>query len=215
MRAILGIVLLSVLFTFGGCKKDPPLAEGYTQVTGRVLLRGTNHAATTEKVVIKAYREYADPNAGLWGNIVELVAETTTDASGSYSIGFEANLDRQDQFFLRLESPLENHYNPANHKHYVYAGKKQEVNLFYTANAWLRLHFKNVNYQAGDRLRVGLGGGTVLEYFGPADQQHVHKVGGNTHFELPYAIRRNDVSTLIIDTIFAPAFDTTYHLIEY
>jgi len=110
---------------------------------------------------------------------------------------------------------IPNHFDPGgNNWIYFEPGQKQELKLNYTPFAWLRLHVRNVSQQPGDLIRIGLGG-RVLEYYGTANQQFIHKAGGNINLEFPYTVIRNGIKSQTIETVYLPGFDTTYHLIEY
>lgn len=210
------LLLLITVCVASSCRKAEPVEpSNTTEVYGKVLLRGTNHKATSEPCVIKAYHRYPIENV-LFGSDVVEVGRGVTDTEGNYRFRFENPPNSEyGSFYIRLETEIENHFRPEKHEYRIELGKSQSVELFYTANAWLKLHYKNVNPEVGDVVRSNLGGGVLLQYFGPADQQYIHKVGGNVDFEFSYTVIRNGVPTQTIYPIFAPAFDTIYHLIEY
>lgn len=206
--------LLLLCATLACTKNDtpePPTRE--TEVYGRIVLRGTNHKATNFPCTIRAYHTYGTDV--LWVNKTVKVAETVTDTNGYFSVKFTAaNLDKFG-YFIRLETPLANHYNPTDMQHRIQPGQKQELNLNYTPYAWLKLRTKNVNPQVNDRLFVYLGGGKEYFIWGPVEANLTLKMAGNATNQLGCSLRRGDSIYNLSFSIFLPAFDTTDYYLEY
>lgn len=72
-----------------------------------------------------------------------------------------------------------------------------------------------MNPQPGDEIRISLGAGVWLKYSGFVDVQEIYLRGGNTYFSFPISIDRNGQTTSYRDSVYLPAWDTTYHKIEY
>ena len=210
------LLLLITLSVASSCRKAEPVEpSNTTEVYGRVLLRGTNHKATSEPCVIKAYHRYGASGV-LFGSVIDQVGEGVTDTEGNFRFSFKNPPNSEyGSFYIRLETEIENHFRPNKHDYRIKLGESQQLNLEYVPFAWMRFHFRNAHPQPGDIFRTRLGTGDLIELFGPADKQYIHNVGGNTSFEFSYAVVRNGTPILYKDTLFAPAFDTTYHLIEY
>jgi len=212
-RWLAALLLLSATLA---CSKDdtpePPSRE--TEVYGRIVLRGTNHKATSFPCTLRAYPRYHDPD-GLWVWKTELLSETTTDTNGFFKMQFTAPTLAQSGYFIRLETPLANHYNPTDMQHNIQPGQKQELNLNYTPYAWLKLRTKNVNPQVGDKLRVYLGSGQEHVIWGPVQAELVILRSGNATNEIACALSRGDSIYNLSFNIFLPAFDTTEYYLEY
>jgi hypothetical protein len=206
--------LLLLCATLACTKNDtpePPTHE--TEVYGRIVLRGTNHKATNFPCTIRAYHTYGTDV--LWVNKTVKVAETVTDTNGYFSVKFTAaNLDKFG-YFIRLETPLANHYNPTDMQHRIQPGQKQELNLNYTPYAWLKLRTKNVNPQVGDKLTVYLFGGEEYIIWGPVEAELTILRPGNVTNEIPTYLTRNGLGSILSFNIFLPAFDTTDYYLEY
>lgn len=210
----LGVLLL---YSITACKKEKAVepATLETTVYGRVVLRGTEQKATNKQVVIKAYKHISDWFGGPSG---KLVVETTSDTNGNYSFSFRAE-SLETRYFLIMQTVIPNHFDPGG-SNWIYfkPGQKQELQLRYIPHAWLRLHVRNVNpIFPGEEIRIYLGGGELYKLYGPVNHMFtVGPKGGNGTFIVSSGLRRAD--TLVInreDTMYLPAFDTTYHLIEY
>lgn len=207
--------LLLLCATLACTKNDtpePPTRE--TEVYGRIVLRGTNHKATNFPCIIRAYRRYHVPD-GLWVWKTELLSETTTDTNGYFNIQFTAPTLAQSGYFIRLETPLANHYNPTDMQHGIQPGQKQELNLNYTPYAWLKLRTKNVNPQVGDKFTLDNGNGERYVIWGPVEAELTVLRPGNVNNEIYCHLIRNGVGNILDFNIFLPAFDTTDYYLEY
>jgi len=211
-RWLAALLLLSATLA---CTKDdtPEPSSRETEVYGRIVLRGTNHKATNFPCIVRAYHTFGTDV--LWVNKTVKVAETLTDSNGYYSLQFTAaNLDKFG-YFIRLETPLANHYNPTHRQYQIQPGQKQELNLNYTPYAWLKLRTKNVNPQVGDKLTVDNGNGERYVIWGPVEANLVLLMAGNATNEVPTFLTRNNTGLKLSFNIFLPAFDTTEYYLEY
>ena len=214
MKALHLCLGMLLLYSVTACQKDkiaqPATLE--TTVYGRVVLRGTEQKATNKNVVIKAYKYVSVWFGGAHG---ELVAETTTDTNGNYSFSFTAE-SLETKYFLIMSTVIPNHFDPGGNNWIFFdSGKRQELKLTYTPYAWLRLHVRNINPKPGDRLNVYFGGGIDYDIWGPVERQIIHLSGGNSNRNVSCALYRDGIWNSLNFSIYLPAFDTTYHLIEY
>ena len=196
------------------CEKEAPQLE--TKVSGKVVTNNTNDFPGDTALPI----ELVEMTGGSGLGVGEKVRQTKyTDENGHFSFTFTAD-DYQDAWFVRVPHthtpPL--HYDMSTAGGVpVKVGEVQDINIELRSMAWLKLHVKNINPQPGDIIRISLGAGEVLQYFGNADEVYISKISGNTtEMSFPYAIERNGATNLYRDTVGEiPAFDTTYHLLEY
>jgi hypothetical protein len=206
--------LLLLCATLACTKNDTPEpTTRETEVYGRIVLRGTNHKATNFPCIVRAYHYYATD----WGSFKQVkIAETLTDTNGYYSLKFTASSSGPTGiYFIRLETPLANHYNPTDMRHGIQPGQKQELNLNYTPYAWLKLRTKNVNPQVGDKFTLDNGNGERYVIWGPVEAELTVLRPGNVNNEIYCHLIRNGVGNILDFNIFLPAFDTTDYYLEY
>jgi len=209
-RWLAALLLLSATLA---CTKDdtpePPSRE--TEVYGRIVLRGTNHKATNFPCTIRAYYYYPVD----WGSYRrDTMAVTTTDTNGYYRLKFTAPKLDNAGFFIRLETPLANHYNPTDMQHNIRAGQKQELNLNYTPYAWLRIHVNNISPAVNDEFTVHWGSES-FKFYGPITWSIKVLGAGNATNIIYYNLRRNGIHLPDTTHVYLTAFDTTHYYLEY
>ncbi|TVQ75961.1 MAG: hypothetical protein EA358_10580 [Flavobacteriales bacterium] len=99
--------------------------------------------------------------------------------------------------------------------YFINVGEHQTQNIYLSPHAWLKLHIENVNPQPGDRIRLSRGEGVMYDYFGSVNEIKLELRRGNADHIISYSVFRNNDVNQYFDTVFLPAFDTTYHKIEY
>jgi len=207
----LGVLLFCSII---GCKKEKPAppATLETTVYGRVVLRGTELKTTNKPCTIRAYREYYTS----WvDKEKKLMGETQTDTNGYYKLSFKADNLEKFEYHIELQTDIENHFSPKAGKHQIQPGQKQELQLTYTAYAWIRLHTKNINPHVNDKLTISLGGGERYDIWGPVERQNIFLRAGNVNNEISCWLTRQDTTYNLTFNILLPAFDTTYYYLEY
>ncbi|MCC5918124.1 MAG: hypothetical protein JJU02_12465 [Cryomorphaceae bacterium] len=183
-----------------------------TFVEGRVLTHGTTNPPTTQPMPLKLMYE---ETTSIFGGREITVDETTTDETGYYSFSFTAH-NHYTRYFVRLMQGAGKHHGPSFlNYHYLETGKHQTRNIYLSPHAWLKLHIENVNPQPGDIFTVNWGGGVYLQYFGAVNEIEIIQGGGNINRIITFNLKRNNEYLIIKDTVWMPAFDTTYHKIEY
>lgn len=207
---------LLLLFTgllLWGC--EPVERQYETGVSGRVLTNNTQDFPGDTALPVELVEFIG--GSGLSGG--EAVRQTHyTDELGHFSFSFTAD-NTGDKWYIRVPHthtpPL--HYNMSTAGGVpVKVGENQNINIELRPVAWLKLHVKNINPQLGDMIRISLGGGEVLQYFGNTDIHYISKLVGNGRIIFPYTVERNNIKEQFFDTVsFLTAFDTTYHLLEY
>ena len=201
MGIIMGIALLA-------CSKEERIEAS---VEGRVTTYGSNDAASKEPVTIELAQLTA---RGVLAGGQKLVATTETNSDGYFRFEWTAE---DVTHYLRVKSgdtpPLHYAMTPVGFK--FQPGKNITKNIELTALAWVRLRVINTDPQPGDLFSVNFGGGYSPNFYGPADEEFIADIGANFYKKLHINLRRNDEWHIWTDSVYAPAFDTVYHTIEY
>lgn len=187
-----------------------------TFVEGRVLVTGTDQKATSEEMKVNLYREIARGNGLIGGLGEKLVSEGSTDSNGYFYFDFTAENDHS-RHYIRI--PYAQSTPPLFHRNesstYIDIGKHQTRNIYLSPHAWLKLHIKNVNPQPGDVFYVNWNSFDYHEFYGAVNEKIILMGGGNINRVATFHLKRHGEFYLIKDTIWLPAWDTTYHIIEY
>jgi len=203
MKLLKTIVTLTVLILTSSCTKD----NYVTTVYGHVYTKGTTNYPGNGSTELGV-----QVNNG--SNAFDYVGKFMTDANGYYSYTFNAN---QYKFYhVVATQSFANHWHP-----YSYSGKgiqisaNQQIDLIIAPHAYLQLHVRNqINPQIGDNLYLNWGDNTHLDVYADFDETIIKKFWGNSNYIFAGAFYRNGLKYDINDTIYLPAFDTTYFLID-
>ncbi len=203
-------ILFCLATVFVACEKEPAIK---TTVYGRVVTYGTSDYPSDTLLPV----ELVETTGGSGLGVGEIVRQTKyTDDLGNFSFSFTAG-NRQDLFWVRVPHthtpPM--HYDMSTHGGFnVPVGKVSNVNIVLKPVAWIELHVRNVNPKPGDILFVNWGG-FPPEFHGMADDTVILSGGGNSNIPISLTLYRDGNWNNFKDTVFLPAFDTTYHLLEY
>ncbi|MCC5918123.1 MAG: hypothetical protein JJU02_12460 [Cryomorphaceae bacterium] len=218
MKKLIILLPLALLYSCSLFEKEEE-KEGKnleTFVEGRVLTLGTDQKVTSEEIQVNLCRQIARGGALFGGMGEKIIQEGKTDSNGYFYFDFTAE-SHTASHYLRIP-----HSQTAPDKHFFNAlqqpieiGVHQTRNIFLSPHAWLKLHIENVNPQPGDEIWINFGGGVEDRYFGHVNVTKIYLLGGNINRSFPYRVYRNNGQTLFRDTVWLPAFDTTYHKIEY
>ena len=208
MKTLHLFLLLLAITTLACCKKD----KYETTITGHVYTHGTTDFPGEQPLKILLIEETG--GSGLSAG-ERVKANTYTDNNGYYKFEFESDNSRH---WVRIDDdytpPM--HFTPNNSNGaLVNIGSNQTLNLSLTPFAWLELHVENVNPQVGDVLSLTWNGSYSRDFIGPANEHVVLKTAGNINRSFVLTLFRNSISSVWRDTVWLPAFDTTYHKIEY
>lgn len=169
---------LLLLFTgllLWGC--EPVERQYETSVSGRVLTNNTQNFPGDTALPVELVEFIG--GSGLSGG--EAVRQTHyTDVQGHFSFSFITD-NTDDNWYIRVPHT----HTPSLHRSMstaggrpVTVGQNQIINLILAPYAWVQLHVKNINHQAGDMISVNWGNGVSPNFYGPANDTILIRGGG-------------------------------------
>lgn len=206
------MALLIVLGIICGCNKEKQIiAQATTKVVGRVLIKGTELPASQYPLTVRAFKQTDFHSTGAG----QLVAETKTDSLGRYRLQFE-NREATARHYLTLQAELAGHFAPNQRRFYIETGRNQQCDLFYTPQAWLKLHIRHQAALPGDELRLYMGGQELYTFKGKIDKVLIcGPKPGNTPLLITSGLRRaGELQFSRADTLYLSAYDTSYQLLS-
>lgn len=220
MKRLIPILVL-VLIQFTACTKEKtkPTPPSYlTELEGRVIRHGTNHAPTDSPIMLVLYESTG--THGGWHLDYQALDTIYTDSAGYYKYSFHANPKKNSpgDYFVVPKTVIPQHYqlsddpNSSNAK-YLAIGQKHQINWSYFPHAWLRLHVKNINPQFGDILSISIL--SDYTFWGPIENEVIFRAVGNAICRPASNLYRNGSWQPLPFEVFIPAFDTAYYYLEY
>lgn len=204
------LILLAIsLAALTACKKE---YNGTTTVYGHVYTKGTTNfpGDTALQMGIEVYNPGGIGSGGVWSYVDKFY----TNNQGYYSFTFNATEGKS--YRVRAAEGVANHWPPFDYCFaYIKEGQSQNLNLELAPHAYLQLHVRNkINPQIGDVLYINWGGGEHSYFYADFEDTVIRKEWGNSNFPLSAAIKRNNEYFDLDTTIYLPAFDTTYYLLD-
>jgi hypothetical protein len=212
MKSSYRVALLLVLGILCGCNKEKQIiVPATTEVSGRVLIKGTARQASQYPVTVRVYKQ-TDPKNTAVG---QLVAETKTDSLGRYRLHFE-RCDANTRYYLRLYAEIAQHFAPDEQRVYLETGENQCHDLYYIPQAWLKLHIRRNNALPEEELRIYVGGKELYTFKGKTDEiLFCGPKPGNTALLITSGLRRSGTLQFSrADTLYLAAYDTSYQLLN-
>ncbi len=202
------ILLIPLVLLLTRCRKDDKTT--FIKTSGKVLEFGSNKPIKNAKVGI--YEEGGEFLGSTW---TKLVDTTRTDATGFYHFDI-GDLDKGSSFFISAAADKYYTYDPNN-----YLVTKQEVlnnDIVLDPFAWIKVHVKNVSpFDDRDSLILGNVVGTIpsIQVGKKIELNFINKVTGNRNMQADWAVRKNGIGRVYLDTIKINAHDTLNYEILY
>lgn len=220
MKPIPLLVWAVSLYCLTACTKEKtkPAPPSYlTEMEGRVIRHGTNHAPTDSPIMLVLYES---TYIGVFGADYRVIDTIYTDSAGYYKYSFNANPKKNGliDYYIIPKTVVSQHFpltdeQYSSNRKYLKIGQNHQIDWSYYPYAWLRLHTKNINPQVNDRLRIDWGQGefTIL---GPVERENILLAAGGSN-QIGCWLTRNDSIFNLSFSVIIPAFDTTYFYLEY
>ncbi len=206
-------ILLQIAFSSCSKKAQP------TSITGRVYTRNTDIGHEG----LRVWLEVNDGGAGALGGggsgYNGLVAETTTDEFGYYSINHKCYPDRS--YYLHLEGSIPNHWSGNWSARQVWPGNPQDLSYKVSPFGYLNIRFKSLHPPISIEDVVGWNFVTLAQpdygaYVGGAfDFIETVRVLGNYDNIVKLSYIKNNTSVSVYDTIYVSTDDTAYYEFIY
>ena len=203
------ISLLTAAILLVGCTKEN---QGETTVYGYVYTKGTNQYPSDSATELGI--QYYASSGGVIGGGWNYLEKFETNDQGYYSYTF--NAQEGERYRIVANKGFANHYHPYSYSPVSIAnGSNQQIDLEIAPYAYLQLHVRNkIDPQIGDELRVNWGGGQWNSWNADFNDTVLRLDWGNTNLNLTAFFYRDQQQHKLFDTIYLPAFDTTYYLID-
>ncbi len=198
-------LLLFALFC--SCKPDPPLVTKLNQG----IVDGTVRDATTLEPIPFAtvILFHGRSDGSLFGCCpTSPIAETIADSTGAFHFDFEF----EPGYFYTCNGVAELYFQPTletDVDYFVTEGYNVEV--FLDPKAYLQIHYANIPPSSPSDI-LGVNGYVTDVLYGLIDSNIIYAVNGNFWNEIYWAEGYNPTNA---DTIYCPAFDTSYFEIFY
>ena len=208
MKQLLFISTTILLLTTS-CKKE---YQGETTVYGYVYTKGTNNYPGDSATELGV--QYYASSGGVIGGGWNYLEKFMTNDQGYYSYTFNAQEGKR--YRIVANKGFANHYHPYSYSPVgITNGSNQQIDLEMAPHAYLQLHVRNkIDPQIGDELYMNFGGGDHRLWYSDFNDTLIRREWGNSNLLITAAFKRNEKWYDIDDTIYLPAFDTTYYLID-
>ena len=201
------LVPASLFLSVTGCKKDRL----------KITVDGKVQDATTFAGIAGATAYLQKVNPDCFSCQGAAIASTTADADGKFKFDFRA--EEGYRYSITAEAPkyFNNFYTGGL---ILDVGKKNRPLVSLQPEAYLKLHIKNTQpFDINDIISINTPfypGGPGITYYGNfIDTIAVGKVYGNFNNQFTYWVTKNAIQTKYSDSVYCPAFDTTFYNINY
>jgi hypothetical protein len=196
----------------GSQKASTSQTASIIPISGQVWQQGEVNPIPLKQVRVKLFGRINTES----GSFSRLIAQTRSDARGNYRFVVNDSMPAM-QYYLVAQTDKMNVLHPFGKA--VFVDKSALLHhypLEIQQKAWLKLHIKRQQPQAGEKVRLYLGDGELYELTEKSESVWISKPkAGNAYFHYTYGLQqagKNRFSRL--DSVFLTANDTAYMVLR-
>lgn len=189
------------------------LLAGCRKITHETDVSGTVYDATTMSVISHSHVYLSKENGNCFTCNPGPFEDTYSDADGNFSFHYKADKD----YSYSLGATANSYFEQSSGTIYVsnFANNKNEKILL-KPHAYLKLHLKSIaGFNGDDAIEVNVIDHPLMFYGMQVDTIFTVKIFGNSSNTVSWGVKKNNVVTDHLGSVYCPKFDTTLYNINY